>query len=1821
MNERTISFIPLFEALGISPDADGLAAVVSQIIPASVAEQFWAGDSHEIAVPSGTLHTGYLGISGGTELAVPGVPFVALIVGDPGPGIISFRYSLLAGDTGWMFFLDDLSLSLKFDAAILRSVARQNTPDERAEVRFTAGISIDSEFNVQLTPFTASLEESFIAGTELIVSAEGVGLDLNAESPSIFFSEFTLQPPPDLFSSPVPLPRMSVTDAVISRSGFSGRVLADWKLEWEGTKFVYRIRAADGSDAAVDAQLFDIKGGIHMFAMDFENNVPVRSEIQGSLLVPYFNTPVNIRAEIDDSGSFALALSGAGPGGILLKKDELLALNILSLTAAKEGNLGTVKVSGGLEPLLMASDGLEWPRLDVTDLSIDTEGRVKIREAWLDLKDLASLDLWGFHFELNRVGIGYDEPVDKLWVDLTGSLRLIEQLPIGLGVEGFRVTWPRLLYEELGFDDPGSFDLEQAFAIAERIEVKFDGVHLFYGIPNAVEFEGFIRFIKEAQKIGFAGDVILRVPASGFSAEAGLMVGMNFEDPPYPFLYVYFGLELPKGIPLGQSGLALKGALGLFGLNVSPDKTPEQNWYYDWYKRGPMVGAHPTNKWRDERMAIALGGGITITTTDGYIKGVKGLFVLAIPGPIIVLEGRSLILDGLGPSEPPLRALAIFDGREKVVQFNIEAEAELVADLLHAYGMLEAFFDFNDLTNWHLYMGQDEPDDRRIRASVLKLRGQYLFDANAYLMIDMVGSTTVRARMGVHVGFEPQIPPLGPVKLELEAVLEGQGEVTILPEQFSGDVALSGNVKLAAFGFGFQLAANADMLTEGPEPFSIDATLTVLADLPFPLDDVEATVSFHWETPPQPEWVPPLSNVVMDSEYAPGGGELETYDFAVGDRRIEADASPVVPMDAMPTLLFGHDMYDSEDHRFGRDSNTPPDPYQVGLMEFTPSLLKVELYRALRGSGGAWELIASSSPAGDEERLEGVWLAEAAAENATVPAARRLRLWGASPFIHANVLNWTGIESSYTESFLVDHPDYFACGEHEASSTCVGFRDVKEIKLSRNVPWVYESLTWTTAQSGTFASVHGETCMEVEGGVRIRFPEGVVQVSVRFCREPRPGSASEVALRRQARSASELDEVRMTAETTGELPDFEGCHFAVEQRVAVSGLKWTIEGKEPFRCVELPGRSAIVEVCYVTLREMTRARFSHAHCEENRDYYPGFLSAKQRTLVPGAYYKLRVETDVEASLARMPPGLLGSLYSQALATLTGSDTGGRRAYTEEAFFQTAGPPHNLGRYVKWTNPLSGATRVFRGDSFSVRFLRSYVSDLYSAPEHALEGQIRGADGEVAQGYQSTWAEAASASLTPDEQRWQEHLDEHPDGPILQPRANDDVLEVRRSAPAPLKPNARYDLVIFGGEGGELLFEDDFRGNAPGEAWGQDRARWSVANGELGRTSGPRTLTVGDSGWRDIDMTVELKGATGETGIVFRFSTKPSANGGPATDQYYRLVVTRTEATLERAGSQVEKLDEVNQALAPDEWYRFRVSVIGDRIRVWRFAESLFDVVVPAAATIRLGKIGLYASGTTARFRRIRVREAALMRVGFMTSEFERFSALIESARTTSHSGSVTIFSPASLPVDPPDQTAEDAVAAAQAWASAQREWEEGLVDFRDKVFDRERLEELKLELRERKAWNDDRFRVACQSMGIPVFDAVRRGLEVINLKHSGTKALLGLWVRSSETLNLKRSIDGDHVGRTEIGLTARPGTTLDPKPLGFTLIHDTDSTQALLLLSAPVSPEASRELTLTFTYDRNHGDEFGSGDHRHDRPVERFEDESERDVSQLVWSI
>ena len=220
------------------------------------------------------------------------------------------------------------------------------------------------------------------------------------------------------------------------------------------------------------------------------------------------------------------------------------------------------------------------------------------------------------------------------------------------------------------------------------------------------------------------------------------------------------------------------------------------------------------------------------------------------------------------------------------------------------------------------------------------------------------------------------------------------------------------------------------------------------------------------------------------------------------------------------------------------------------------------------------------------------------------------------------------------------------------------------MKLEAHVPWGQDRLIWTVGQHGVAETDHDTVCLQVAGGVRIRFPEPVAQVVIRFCQAPGPTAAAAVALRRPARTPSELEAVREAAEAAGETPEFERCHVAVERRVSVSGLTWTLEGKDPFRCVEIPGQLAILEVCYVTVAEMTRARFARTQCQTNQAYLD-LLPTSPPTLDAGAYYKLRVTTRVKASLSEPAPGPLGALYARALGALTGFDDGGM-TFTEEA---------------------------------------------------------------------------------------------------------------------------------------------------------------------------------------------------------------------------------------------------------------------------------------------------------------------------------------------------------------------------------------------------------------------------------------------------------------------------------------------------------------------------------------------------------------------------
>lgn len=1802
-----------------------------------------------------------------------------------------------------------------------------------------------------------------------VIEVEGFDLPIPTDGSNLLDSGITISRaavhlPPDLPGAPE---QIILEQATFNSTGFSGAVSAVFENEPGDDNFLFGL---------IPAQIYAI-------SLEIQDNLPVTFAIQGAIKLPDFDEWIEVQLSLNNQFDIAVQIASADPAGIVLTKEEILSLTFRSASFSYKQGLLTLGLSGALQPLLMGSDGLEWPKLDVTDLTLEQnltaliDGRFeppvfKFKEAWLDLKDLATLDLWGFHFELNRVGMGYEEATDKLWLDLTGSLRLIELIPVGLGVEGFRITWPRLLYEEvfaeLNIDSIDEVDLHGLLQIASKIEVRFDGVYLFYGVPQTVEFEGYVRFIKEAQNIGFAGDVALRLPATGLTAEAGLLVGINFAgDPalpgiPLPYLYVYLGIELPTGIPLGQSGLAFKGALGLFGLNVAPDKTPEQNWYYDWYKREPFVGVHQTNKWRFEKWSVAFGAGITMTTTDGKIIGLRGLLALVLPGPVLVIEGRVLIFDGVLPLDPPLRALGVVDGPTRTLQLNIEAEAELVEGIVEAYAMTEAFFDFKDLTNWHFYLGQAEPRDRRIRANFLKLLNQWLFDANAYLMLDMLDSYTLRSRMGVFIGFEPPIPPLGPVQITVNATLEGEGLVTVLPEHFSGSIDLSATIGLSAFGTGFQIDAGAGVATEGANPVIVDGRVYISAEFPSPTEPVESLVSllpeetqelvpeiepltieaelqFRWESPDPPAIEAPLSLVAAESQFAllEGGGSLDLYRSNSANEQQAVESARVVPLDARPTLLFKQNMLQAEGTPFARHPDGLAHPYTVGPLAFTPSLERVHLYRKPKTPNSTWELFASSHPDSADnrdnqvEQLSGIWLGDVDMQDAYTPATRRLRLWSDQPFLNPGALNGAAYllqsygSNSYGKGMLSAYPNYYDDSDTKPNYICIDFADAPKGSLAETTKkgWSYQSLTlygdpsaevvvltepirvprptynrsylWRTLNSiapSTFSNprtfserqlrrwasnvsgaqrlfirrqhrnfntvwrwlwppIIAQTCLLLmpgnQGQAYICFPEPIVELSIQLYEDIQI-STNDLIQRRRIET--------FQTEPLGELQNAE----LVEHDLFIQGKELKILAKEnAFNCLRVTRVELLIEeICYLTQAERERVKRATEQAETNDRMFSD-SSQPFPILQPSYDYKLDIEThtDVELNIPTQGGNVVTDHYQEfILNSLAGfADNAGsplRRQDRHSVYFQTQGPPHKLSTYIKWSYPEVQSPRVFRRDEFGIRFRRDYVAAMYSAGPYQLEAYLINDAGQTEPVIELIWEKAQSTTLLPEEQIWLEHAAEKLDyNPSDRPK--DDVLRIKRSnASEPLAPRTRYELLITGGAGGELLFKDDFA-ETDAAVLTTFPNHWQRINGTLQRTASHQDseFIVGSEQWRDVIANVDIRlqppaQGTPETlaKILVRDALLPKVKGQKPVRQYYQLAINydrQTESsTLELlyvVANQQWRITEKTVDIDFEHWHHFDIRAIRDRIQVWLDGTLMFKVdlskaravSVPSFSTgpitnisrpirsntnpgpfrpsliqrrrdiftalqrtelpqiLRQGTVGLQTSLEGVAFRNFSVRDAVLYRIPFITSAFEGFNQLAKQAQLLAI-------------------TSEDSVSSSfdrtltLKYAETQLAYTRGLVDYRDELLDRETLENLKLNLREAKARIDEQFRSFADTL-VPghVYQPVGKQMELYLLRRASTEDLVGLWLKSPESLDIRLSVPDKltSIGRTDITLTAH-GNEIIP----IQIIVTSDGAN-VIILPEDNSSWSSELSQLKLTYNRGHNDETSGQNHRYDCPV------------------
>jgi hypothetical protein len=857
------------------------------------------------------------GILGRVVLVVPGElvvsPFgdvVGLVIGGVGGStVFEAEVRLKSVQDGFVFqiTLIDVPIALRVSPSVLKPLKPGTSEVDDGQVEITLGaisITLASDRSIEMSwSGTPSIPRCMLGDSGVIVSAGAIGWVtpetevLPDHTPPQFLGLYLDDVVVELTALKLDSnPTFRLDYAFIGRGGFTGKI--------------------DVNGLNLTGSLGSMAFTLQRLSLTITQNAFEETSIGGSIVLPFFDDRLDVEIGLSMDGGFSVGISS--PGGLVtLTKEDLLELTIESIGFSVDDGVFTARLSGSVHPLV---GDVEWPTFRVQELSIDSKGHVRLAGGWLDLREQYMISLGGFQFEISRIGFGTTEE-GRRWIGFSGGLKLVDGLTAGASVEGLRVSWDP--------EDPAD------------VSLTLSGVGVEFEVPGTVYFKGYVAMTEPAPGVTrFDGQITLDLIAIGLQIEAQLVVGYDRVND-YAFFAIYVGVELPAGIPLGQTGLGLFGLAGLFALQLEPNRRPDPNqpelpWYGiqpgpSWYHAPPRVGVAELRKWGNREGSLALGAGVTIGTVsdNGYLFAGKFLLGIIFPGPILFIEGRANLLKERASlrDEPVFRTLVVLDARAGTFLMGLDAQYAYddTGALINIGGGAEAFFDFNDLSAWHIYIGIDEPRERRIRAFIFK----NLFEANAYFMLD-----ARRVRTGAWIGYAAKWS-FGPLHVGIEAWIEGRAELSFKPVYFTGSLWLHGKLEASVFGFGFGLGADARIAAEVFDPYHILAELSVSVDLPWPLPDFEAGIKLEWGPEPDPPLLPvPLKEISVEHlkvtttwPLPMTGGTVLTLPDVDGDGDGffdgtapaaptdtdlgPSDASPIVPLDARPRITFGRPVHDA----------------------------------------------------------------------------------------------------------------------------------------------------------------------------------------------------------------------------------------------------------------------------------------------------------------------------------------------------------------------------------------------------------------------------------------------------------------------------------------------------------------------------------------------------------------------------------------------------------------------------------------------------------------------------------------------------------------------------------------------------------------------------------------------------------------------------------------------------------------------------------------------------------------------------------------------
>ncbi len=1586
-------------------------------------------------------------------LSVPGLDGISLVLAANGGAASVFLVGLETAPNH-VFKVHDVPFALRFRNDFLRPA--ELVPGENGAPATVKALEGNAPLDITFASMSLAFdfEGGFALDTDLgidlplcLIGDTGIGLQAN--DIKIYATHDTPPPgkPAGWRGIHMPLAKLylpgelaslvgelAVQDAYFGHGGFSGTVSTTWPA---------------GTPLSVQWMGLALK--MKSVAISFVQNALTAASIKAEMTLPFFNEPINVELAPSMNGQILLRLDSPS-GGLLLHKPNIVDLTLNSLGIKVEKGRATCLVSGMVKPLI---GGLDLPAFDVKELAIDTDGNVKLEGGWLGLKKQYSVKFHGFKFEVTKLGIGQNTDGGK-WIALNGGIKFVEKLPMGASVDGLRLTW---------YDD------------GRPPAVSFEGVGVEFEVPKTLRFKGAVAYHNPTpDEHRFEGAIKLDLLALNITVDGQLVFGTENDT---PYFAIYLGTELPTGIPLWATGLGLYGIAGLLAVNMKPDKQPDQTWY-DWY-HAPTTGVTSlTEKWAPAPASLALGAGVTIGTLsdNGYAFAGRMLLAIVFPGPVLMIEGignikrpRSELTNG----DPMFRAIMVIDADEGSFLAGLDAHYRYGAngELLDLSGSAEAAFSLNDPSKWHVYLGQKDPREKRLRAKLFQL-----FEANTYLMLDAHALQT-----GAWIGYSKSVK-YGPLKLAFEASMEYNLNLSWSPSQLSGDIWLHGKAEVSVFGFGIGLSLDAGLAANVFKPYHILGQIQATIHLPWPFPDPSIDLRLEWGPELDPPALPvPLQGVAVDHEIVSHSWPLTLSQTAALPQN--PSSIPVVPMDCRPTLTFSRPVKDT----CLVGVNQPPwpaKPERIGdpVKQQGPLLASYQLtgLKLEKLNSGAWDMVAASPAAAGSTPLYGAW-ANKPDSSGQKAAQNTLMLWSLTPFIYSK-----HADSAWDEWFGNNFPYNLCLPEFPAEKFCWQVNP-KDIPAPISDFWVCPSapfsLHWAMPES-----IEATPLNPPVGSFdhALSFPAGSIiadavvrnQLSIQF---KLPLAAVHLTI--QSR-----DGVEVTAY------DDEGAVYGPVVGGTVANPKLEITGSSLTSVVirsrsEAPTRETItlLEVCGtggLSAEQLDSSKLLIEHMQDELVHW----QSQGKVLEPYTTYRLTVQTLTQAKGEDMLEG-----YSQDLQ------------HTHYAFFTTSGPPslaeltppmalngaaaidtglNDLTRYVDQTIPATVPAPgerpllprpVYRGDDIGVQFNEEYVDQLYRMAQQDLgiylfdnnNQLVRDAYGRIIT-LTNHWGVADTINLKTSEEQWIQMISQGGCGSFDAETIAKNTTSGTPASGQILQPDTVYEARLI-----PLLLHEDFATlplEAPVSGPSNTLGRWQILDA-LGANNAPSvwnvvketidtiesyqlqqlsaiakadalksgTLAVWTdalylpaahpnqpSKWTDYRTSVYLRtnGADALTlGVVFRYQS---------AENYYRFAIGATACTLTRVvNGTATLLQQLSFVAQPNRDYLATVDVSTTRIRVYLDGEQLMDVSDPGSPLLA-GSVGLYCyANPSAVFSDLRVDDLRAQaptayRFSFTTSQFTNFCHMLQSYQDRVWVGAVTSaqvpnswLSSASAPANAPTQ--------------------------------------------------------------------------------------------------------------------------------------------------------------------------------------------------------